>query len=233
MKKATTSERLNELMNKKGIKQIDILKLVEPYCKKYNIKLNSNDLSQYVTGKVEPRQNKVSVLSDALNINPAWLMGYDVPMDKNEEEMRANFSLALFELLKYCQLDRKKLGELIGVSEKRVNEFVHQLALPTENEIDKIVDIFSLNSKYELFDGTAIKRIIEKYKQDGYKLIDKFNFGFEFEDMLTKLSIELDIPLEKIKSIVFDRDNDLTMFVTYDDLYDFLKKYFKENIEID
>lgn len=64
-------------MKERGIKQIDILNLAAPYCKKYGVKLNKNDLSQYVNGKVEPGQHKLFILSLALDVNEAWLMGFD------------------------------------------------------------------------------------------------------------------------------------------------------------
>ena len=48
--------------------------LAAPYSKKYGIKLNKNDLSQDVSGKVEPGQNKLYILGLALNVNEAWLM---------------------------------------------------------------------------------------------------------------------------------------------------------------
>lgn len=89
MKKYNTSDRLKQIMNKKCLKQVDILNLAAPYCKKYNIKLNKNDLSQYVSGKVEPGQNKLYILGLALNVGEAWLMGFDVPMDKNNYEENA------------------------------------------------------------------------------------------------------------------------------------------------
>lgn len=82
MKKYTTSQRLREIMNIKGIKQIDILNKIQPICEKWGIKMGSNDLSQYVTGKVEPSQKKLSVLAEVLETNEVWLMGYDVPMTK-------------------------------------------------------------------------------------------------------------------------------------------------------
>lgn len=82
MKKYTTSQRLKQIMSIKGIKQIDILKKVQPICDEWNIKMGSNDLSQYVTGKVEPSQKKLSILAEALDTNEVWLMGYDVPMNK-------------------------------------------------------------------------------------------------------------------------------------------------------
>lgn len=89
MKKYTTAERLRQIMSQRGLKQIDILLLAEPYCIKYNVKLNKNDLSQYVNGKVEPKQHKLSILGLALNVNEAWLMGYDVPMGREPYEEKS------------------------------------------------------------------------------------------------------------------------------------------------
>nr|DAY75057.1 MAG TPA: bifunctional HTH-domain containing protein/aminotransferase [Caudoviricetes sp.] len=69
-------------MSERNLKQVDILRLAAPYCKKNNIKLNRNDLSQYVNGKVEPRKSKLYILGQALKVNEAWLMGYDVPQSE-------------------------------------------------------------------------------------------------------------------------------------------------------
>ncbi|MBE6722596.1 MAG: transcriptional regulator [Ruminococcaceae bacterium] len=82
--KVTTSERLKQIMNEKNLRQVDILNRAEPYCKKYDVKLNRNDLSQYVSGKVEPGQFKLSMLGLALNVSEAWLMGYDVPQEREK-----------------------------------------------------------------------------------------------------------------------------------------------------
>lgn len=90
MTKVTTSQRLKYFMNLTGIKQKDILIKAEPFCKKYNIKLGKNDLSQYVSGKVEPGQKKLALLSKALDVNPAWLLGYDVPMESNSNSQSKN-----------------------------------------------------------------------------------------------------------------------------------------------
>lgn len=78
MRIASTAERLKELMNDRNLRQIDILNAAKPYCEKYSVKLGRNDLSQYVSGKVEPGPKKISILSLSLNVNEAWLMGYDV-----------------------------------------------------------------------------------------------------------------------------------------------------------
>lgn len=81
--KKNTSDRLKELMRIRNLKQIDIINM----CKSnpYGIKLNKSDLSQYVSGKFLPKQDKLTLLAYALNVSEAWLMGYDVPMEKSEQ----------------------------------------------------------------------------------------------------------------------------------------------------
>lgn len=77
MKTSNTSLRLNEFMKKNGLKQVDIINLAKPFCNEYDVKLSKSDLSQYVSGRVEPGQNKLYILARALNVSEAWLMGYD------------------------------------------------------------------------------------------------------------------------------------------------------------
>ena len=81
-KENNTSIRLKEYMNKNNMKQVDILNKAEPYCKQYNVKLTKQDLSQYVSGKTEPNQDKLEILSMALNVDITWLMGFDVPTER-------------------------------------------------------------------------------------------------------------------------------------------------------
>lgn len=78
MKVTSTSARLKHIMNERGLRQIDILTAAKPFCEKFGVKLGKNDLSQYVNGKVEPGQEKLTILGLALNVSETWLMGYDV-----------------------------------------------------------------------------------------------------------------------------------------------------------
>lgn len=82
MKKVTTAERLKCIMRNRDLRQVDILNLSEEYCKKYDVKLNKSDLSQYVSGKVEPSQEKLVILGMALNVTESWLMGFNVPAER-------------------------------------------------------------------------------------------------------------------------------------------------------
>lgn len=82
MKTSTTAERLQQIMDERNLKQVDVLALAQPYCKKYGISLGKTALSQYMTGKFEPRQDRLTILGLALNVSEAWLMGFDVPRER-------------------------------------------------------------------------------------------------------------------------------------------------------
>ena len=90
MKNSSTSERLKQIMNERSLRQVDILEAAKPFCEKYGVKLAKNDLSQYVSGKVEPRQEKLTILGLALNVSETWLMGYDVRRERDEKEQPAS-----------------------------------------------------------------------------------------------------------------------------------------------
>lgn len=77
-----TSTRLKRIMSERNLRQTDILRMAQPYCEKYKIKMGKSDLSQFVNGKVVPGQWKLTILGLALNVSEAWLMGFDVPMER-------------------------------------------------------------------------------------------------------------------------------------------------------
>lgn len=87
MEKENTSNRIKKIMADRGLKQVDIIKLCEPICKKYNdeynldIQIKKNDLSQWISGLYNPGHRKLAILAEALDVSPVWLMGYDVSMD--------------------------------------------------------------------------------------------------------------------------------------------------------
>lgn len=110
MKKENTSIRLKKLMSDRNLRQVDILNLTIPYCNIYGVKMNKSDISQYVSGKVEPNQDKLAVLGMALNVNEAWLMGYDTPIDrKNFSTNEAENDFSLIEKFSLLNQDDKKL----------------------------------------------------------------------------------------------------------------------------
>ncbi len=95
MKKESTAIRLKQIMKERNLRQTDILQKCKPFCEKFHVKLGRNDLSQYVNGKVEPGQEKLTILGLALNVNEAWLMGFDVPMERSDKKNSISESLRI------------------------------------------------------------------------------------------------------------------------------------------
>ena len=172
MKERNTSDRLKEIMAKNGLRQIDILNKAIPFCKKYNVKLGRNDLSQYISGKVEPSQKKLTVLAEALEVNEAWLMGYDVPMEteikRQNNKSRIYFGLTLLELFRYYKIhinnniNFKTFCDLIGIEESRMLDFINYKTSPNREEINRIYNLYNMDSEEKLFDGELYEELIEK-----------------------------------------------------------------------
>ena len=76
---ATSTERINQIMKEKKLRQIDVLNLAKPFQQKYNIKFSKSHLSQYVNGKSNPDNEKIFLLSKVFGVTEAWLLGYNVP----------------------------------------------------------------------------------------------------------------------------------------------------------
>lgn len=96
MEKVSISKRLKTLMSERNLKQIDIIRMSEPYQREYSIKLGKSHLSEYVNGKTTPDSDKIFLLAKTLEVSEPWLMGYDVDInpsnsiDNPTEDMEVN-----------------------------------------------------------------------------------------------------------------------------------------------
>lgn len=71
MESSIFATRLHDLMQKKKIKQVDLVRLAE----EKDIKLGKSHISQYVSGKTIPRKDILQFLADVLEVDPQWLLG--------------------------------------------------------------------------------------------------------------------------------------------------------------
>lgn len=114
MNRVSTANRLRQIMEERNLKQVDILNLSLPICAKYDVKMNKSDISQYVSGKVEPSQEKLVVLGMALNVTESWLMGFDVSPERKDTPKQAKKDFDIF--YKYSLLgerDKKIISDMI------------------------------------------------------------------------------------------------------------------------
>ena len=73
--KESCAERLRQALAARKMRQADL-------CQRTGIPKSA--ISQYLSGAFEPKQDRVAILARALNVQEAWLMGFDVPMERED-----------------------------------------------------------------------------------------------------------------------------------------------------
>lgn len=71
------SKRISKALLVRDMKQSEL-------CEK--TKIPKSAMSQYLSGAFEPKQDRLHIIAKALDVNPVWLMGYDVPMEREEKK---------------------------------------------------------------------------------------------------------------------------------------------------
>ena len=75
------SQRLKEAMTKRGVNQAYLAK---------ELKISKSALSQYLSGRFCPKDDKLIPIAEKLCVSPGWLRGYDdnssIPVILSEEE---------------------------------------------------------------------------------------------------------------------------------------------------
>ena len=75
---ATFEERLAYAMSLRGKRQVDLAN---------HFGWSRSTVSQYCDSKIsyKPKADRMYMIAEYLNVNPVWLMGYDVPMTGLDE----------------------------------------------------------------------------------------------------------------------------------------------------
>ena len=92
--KVSCSSRIYYALSLRKMKQSEL-------CAKTGIPKSA--MSQYISGAFEPKQDRIYLMADALNVNEAWLMGYDVPMEREkstDEQMLTDAEKLLLSLFR-------------------------------------------------------------------------------------------------------------------------------------
>ena len=121
--------RLNEAIKQKDIKPAEIVRRSESLYKegKINKALTKPLLSNYLKGTYEAKQDNVYALSLILNVDEAWLMGYDVPMkNENQTTINTDFRYANHNGINTDGLDENDIEE--------INRFVEFIKNKKKNE---------------------------------------------------------------------------------------------------
>jgi transcriptional regulator with XRE-family HTH domain len=75
-RKEPFKKRLQKALDAKGWKPVDLAKRID---------VSESTISQYRSGYAEPKTDRLQKIADALSVNPAWLLGIEVPMNIPDE----------------------------------------------------------------------------------------------------------------------------------------------------
>lgn len=120
--KENTAQRLARIMNERNLRQVDILKKSEKFQKELGVKLGKSALSQYVSGKSIPDQDKLVLLAKTLDVSEAWLMGYDTneqltePNKPSIDLSNLREKVVMFDGKPLSDDDVKKIEQIIRLS---------------------------------------------------------------------------------------------------------------------
>lgn len=91
-RKSNCSERISTALAIRRMKQSEL-------CER--TKIPKSAISQYISGAFEPKQDRIYLIAEALNVSEAWLMGFDVPMERQDAQQHspAKFDLTEGEAL--------------------------------------------------------------------------------------------------------------------------------------
>lgn len=85
------SQRITKALSIRNMKQTELCRITE---------IPKSSLSLYLSGAYEPKQDRIFLISKALNVSEAWLMGYDVPMERNDIQKKNDQLVELITLLR-------------------------------------------------------------------------------------------------------------------------------------
>lgn len=94
-RKAELKDRLEQAMAHNNMKAVELSKKTG---------VPKGAISYYLAGKSTPKSDRVYILSKALNVSEAWLLGYNVPMARTDEQKKND---RLAELIVKLRVDNE------------------------------------------------------------------------------------------------------------------------------
>ena len=94
--------------------------------------MNKSDISQYVSGKVEPSQEKLVILGMALNVSEAWLMGFDVSPARKDSLKAAQGDIDI--LWKFSLLNERDKETILDMIDVMLSKRKRSEVIPTSQE---------------------------------------------------------------------------------------------------
>ena len=113
MKISDFKNRFRTILDKKNISQSELSRITA---------ISQSTISDWYRGSSEPKQDKLDLIAKALNINPVWLLGYDVEMEIDDKNNDFNSPQLKILARNFEKLDDKNKNTILKMIEVMINE---------------------------------------------------------------------------------------------------------------
>lgn len=150
-------------------------------------KIDKSKISSYMSGRYKAKTDGLKTIADVLNVSPVWLMGYDVPMEK--EKNRPDFSSLSPEERKIAEGTYNVMHTASVLENKETNFYLcpvyGKISAGLPNWAEECLDgylpidpnLMNISNPEEFFflrvDGESMNKIL---KNGSYALIRKTDF---------------------------------------------------------
>lgn len=91
--------------------------------------ITKSAMSYYLSGRSEPKANRLYVIAKALDVSEAWLLGYDVPSDREEDQKSKNVFAELSERIKKDREFRRLMVQISHLNPQQVESIKNLLSV--------------------------------------------------------------------------------------------------------
>ena len=129
---ATPRERLEELLRRKGITQAALARKTG---------IAKSTISYWLSGQRKIGRESIALISQALDVNPSWLMGYDALMDDFDHSYRLGPERTKFSKILANQEDRSAVIDFVKYANEKEIKKISKLILERMYEESKDGDM--------------------------------------------------------------------------------------------
>lgn len=166
------ANRLAIAMQLNNINQIELSEKTKAFPKTISQSL----INKYLKGKALARQDNIYILCKILNVDEAWLMGFDVPMERTPDELRTSNDIFQYTATDSAMSPLLDIGDIAFVQKSSNYENGQTILFRLDNKEyirkittnNNILEFQAMNVYYPVMKFTK-----EELKKKNFKIIGR------------------------------------------------------------
>lgn len=133
---STFRERLKRAMKERNLRQAQIAQMTG---------IDRSVISCYISGRYEPKGERLFLLADALKVSPEWLSGHDVSTCDYSENDLSDFSQRLKMALENKNMKQSRLADILNVDRSYITNWINGKYRANEETKKRIADVLGVS----------------------------------------------------------------------------------------